>query len=132
MRERAGQILKAACYVLAALLLYQLVQVGRRLNPLAKVVIPALPRLDADTNTAAGAPASGPARPATNAAVRAGSETGAPGLLALTNRPRAELGTNSIASKKPKDRGADSSLGDSAKVNTTNSVGPLTPILRLF
>ena len=106
MRERAGQILKAATLVLAALLLYQLVQVGLRVNPLSKVAIPALPRLDSDTNAAAGAPASGPARGSTNSA-----------------------GTNFLGAKSKKEKGTNLVSADLAKAGATNKGGPLTPAL---
>ena len=77
MRERLGLILKLACYVLAALLLYQIVQTGRRLNPLARVKIPALPALDSETNSlTAGAPG-------TNSLARSG--TNSPGTNSLSN-----------------------------------------------
>ncbi len=54
MRERTEQILKIACFALAALLLYQLVRAVIRSNPLANVSIPELPSLAANTNAPAG------------------------------------------------------------------------------
>ena len=66
MRERMGLILKIACYVLAALLLYELRWTVPRLNSLSRVKIPALPVLDSETNSLAGAPISGTARTGTN------------------------------------------------------------------
>ena len=105
MRERLGQILKLVCFALAAVLLYQLVQTARRVNPLSKVVIPALPRLASDTNApATGAPASGPARGGTN--------------VAGTNAPVKavkEMGSNRVAS--------------AVENPGTNSAKPLTPAL---
>ena len=102
MRERMGQILKLLCFALAAVLLYQLVQTARRVNPLAGVNIPALPRLASDTNApatnapAAGALASGPARgtnmAGTNvAAVKQPKEGGSNAVAVVLEKP----GTNS-------------------------------------
>lgn len=51
MRKHAEPILKYVCLILAALVLYQLVGLGRRVNPLRGVTVPALPTLTADTNS---------------------------------------------------------------------------------
>jgi hypothetical protein len=103
VRERMGQILKLVCFALAAVLLYQLVQTARRVNPLSKVVIPALPRLASDTNAlATGAPASSPARsstnvPGTNAPVKAVKEMGSNLVAGVGEKP----GTNSAKPLTP-------------------------------
>lgn len=55
MRNRAEQILRIACLVLAALLLYQLAGVCLRINPLRGVIVPALPSLTVGTNSPADA-----------------------------------------------------------------------------
>ena len=115
MRERAGQILKAVCYVLAALLLYQLVQVARRVNPLSHVTIPDLPKLASDTN----APDGG--KGMTNAA-QVSTAKG-------TNAPGKSSGTNSSAAKSKNEKGTNLVSGDLVKLDATNSVGPLTPAL---
>lgn len=52
MRERPEQILKFVCWALAALLLFQFVRIVFEANPLAHVVIPALPSLPEDTSAA--------------------------------------------------------------------------------
>ena len=54
MLERSKWILKIVCLLLAAVLLYQLVQVGIRLNPLSQVKIPELPSLPPETNNQPG------------------------------------------------------------------------------
>jgi hypothetical protein len=60
MLERSKLILKLACYVLAAVLVYQLIQVGIRLNPLGHVTVPELPSLPPET---VNQPGPGPAIP---------------------------------------------------------------------
>ena len=54
MRERAEQILRIACLVLAAVVVYQLAGIARRLNPFHGVSVPALPALAAATNSPPG------------------------------------------------------------------------------
>jgi hypothetical protein len=54
MRERVEPILKIACLILAALLLYEFAGIFLRINPLRGVVVPALPALAASTNNPAG------------------------------------------------------------------------------
>jgi len=54
MREPAEKALKIACWVLAALLLYQLGQALVRTHPFAQVSIPAMPAWSPATNAAAG------------------------------------------------------------------------------
>ena len=106
MRERTGQILKIACYALAALLLSQLVRTALRINPLARVTIPALPRLASDTN--APAPEGGK----------------------MTNSVATQSkGTNSPVAKTPKERGTNLVADVAGKLGATNSAGPLTPAL---
>ena len=117
MHERAGQILKAVCLVLAAVLLYQLVQVALRVNPLAHVTIPALPKLASDTN----APSTDGGKGMTNSA-QVSTAKG-------TNTPNSESGTNSITAKSKKEKGTNLVSSDLAKLDATNSVGPLTPAL---
>lgn len=105
MRERTGQFLKFACYALAALLIYQLVQTALRVNPLRRVVIPALPTLASDTNApVVGAPVSGPASGSTSSA-----------------------GTNSPAKKTAKEAGTNLAASVAGKSGSSNSAGPLTP-----
>lgn len=87
MRERLGLILKLACYVLAALLFYQLVKTATRLNPLSRVTIPALPTLASDTN----APA---AVASTNVTARASTNTSGTNVMVV--KVAKESGTNGV------------------------------------
>ncbi len=114
MRERTGEILKIACYVFAALLLYQLVQAARHINPLARVEIPALPTLASDTN----APATGGKGTNSGSAMSKGTNT-SPNVS----------GTNSGAVKTMKEAGTNFAVGVSTNLTATNIVGPLTPAL---
>ena len=105
MRERIGQMLKIACIALAALLLYQLVRTAFRINPLARVTIPALPTLALDTNVpATGVPTAGPVR-------------------STTNSP----GTNSPVMKAAKVTVTNFVAGVSSKSGTTNADGSVSP-----
>ena len=114
VRERTGQILKIACLVLAALLVYQLVRTALRINPLAHVAIPALPSLASDTN----APATG-GKPTNSVSAMA------KGTNALPNVP----GTNSAVAKMPKEKGTNFVAGVSTNLSATSVSGPLTPAL---
>jgi hypothetical protein len=112
MLECSKLILKIACYVLAAVLVYQLVQVGIRLNPLAHVTVPELPSLPPET---VNQPGPGPAIPmmppvaggkGSNSPVPSVGTNAAPSALATgTNAapPKAltQIETNSIMSPKP-------------------------------
>jgi len=98
-----GLILKLACYVLAALLFYQLVQTAFRINPLARVKIPALPTLDSETNSPAGAPSTASGR--TNATSAA---------------------TNAMVTKTPKDSGTNLATAVAGKSPATNTVATVT------
>ncbi len=88
MRDRIEPILKIVCLALAAFLVYRLVSVAIRSNPLARMTIPAVPTLSPDTN----APAAGKA---TNAA--APREPAKQGTNVST-QSIAKAGTNAIAS----------------------------------
>jgi hypothetical protein len=85
MLERSKWILKIACLALAALLLYQLVQIGIRLNPLAHVAVPELPSLPPEP---AGQPAPAPLVSATPPISRG----------AGSNNPMPSIGSNSSPS----------------------------------
>ena len=56
LRERAEPALRILCYILAALVVYELASMAARLNPFRGVVVPELPTLTAATNN----PPSGP------------------------------------------------------------------------
>lgn len=98
MLERLEPILKGVCVALAALLLFQVVRLVARSNPLAHLNIPALPTLPPDTN----APAGGPG---TNALAAPGSGK------AGTNVVHSGLKTNGVTTNAP-------ALSKSAKTET--------------
>ena len=92
MLERSKWILKIACLMLAAVLLYQLVQIGIRLNPLTHVTVPDLPSLPAETASQPGPAAVFTAMPP----VLAGKGSNSPVPSVGTNAPTSAVanGTN--------------------------------------
>jgi hypothetical protein len=118
MRERLGQILKIACFVLAALVLYQLASIVLRVNPLRKVAIPALPALAASTNT-----------PAPSSGKGTNDSRGGSGTNLVAAKVAEETGTNLAAAKAQKQQGTNLVSGDLARASATNSLKPLTPAL---
>jgi hypothetical protein len=112
MLERSKWILKIVCLALAAVLLYQLIQVGIRLNPLAHVTVPELPSLPPE---AANQPGSTPVIPGmppvpgvkgSNSSVPSVGTNAVPSALATgTNaaspKALARSETNSAAPPKP-------------------------------
>lgn len=66
MRDRAEQILKVVCAVLGLFLAIHLAKLAIHLDPLARVTIPDLPSLPADTNTVVTVTNRPPAKPDTN------------------------------------------------------------------
>jgi hypothetical protein len=112
MRDRAGQILKLACLVLAVILAVQLAQFARRMKPLSGVVVPALPALAADTNSS----------PATvKGTNKPGGSTGT-NVLAIksTNNP----GSNSVAAAQVPKTATNSATGETNAANSTNAAAP--------
>ena len=102
MFDRAGQLLKMACLLLAALLVYELAQVVLRVNPLSGVVIPELPALAAAK---------------TNAPASLARDTNSMKALAKgTNKPGDVGGTNLVAAQTT--NGAQTNVA-------TATVGPL-------
>ena len=113
MRERAGQILRITCLILAALVLCQLVGMVIRWNPFRGVTVPVLPALAASTNAAGGAHG-------TNLAVaivvknnRAPGLQGTNTVLSVTN-----AGTNLTLQKLP----AGTNAGVQVEAVKTNAV----------
>jgi len=99
MREHAEKILKMVCWVLVALLLFQLARALVRNHPFARVTIPAVPTLTPATNAA---PAAGPnglmpvpvaASPGTN---HSPLGTNQPGLHLGSNAPGTNLASGRI------------------------------------
>ncbi len=99
MRERALLILKIACGVLAALLLFQVARLVLRANPLRGVGIPELPTLPASLE-------------ATNA--MKGSNI-VPGKVAGTNA------TNVVSHQQAAEKGTNVATAPAAGTNATNS-----------
>ena len=117
MREQVGPILKALCLVLAALLLYQIVQVARRANPLSHVAIPALPRLASDTNDLALATNSIAAKSSSNVAAQIGAGTNAVAAKTPTNA----AGTN-VAATKSRKAGSTNAVASEAAVSVATNL----------
>jgi hypothetical protein len=107
VRDRAGQILRILCLVLAGLMVYRIAQVVLRVNPLARVTIPELPKLASDTNAPATAATRTNAVTGTN--LIGGKMTGAilPGI--------GKTGTNVVSM--------------ATNLTSTNVAGPLIPTL---
>jgi hypothetical protein len=99
MLERSEPVLKVICVALAALLLFQVVRLVVRSDPLAHLNIPALPTLPPDTNAPAGGAgtnslaASGSGKAGTNAAHPGAQIAGAP-TNSLSGYEPGRLGTN--------------------------------------
>src|ERR1035441_6765232 len=72
MLERLTPVLKVLCAALAALVLFQVVRLVVRSDPLAHLNIPALPTLPPDTNAPAGPGTNSPAVPGS---AKAGTNT---------------------------------------------------------
>jgi hypothetical protein len=125
MLERSERVLKAICAALAALLLFQVVRLVVRSDPLAHLNIPALPTLPPDTNAPAGGAgtnsllASGSAKAGTNTAHLGAQVAGAP-----TNSPSGhdsgKIGTNEPHSV-PVQQGTNPLLPIAATKTGTNS-----------
>jgi hypothetical protein len=123
LRERAEPILKIVCFLLAALVIFQLAGIVVRWNPFRGVVVPALPTLTANTNS----PAVG-AR-ATNLAVAAGKGTNGAPLSPGTNLVAAGANSNSMLQNMPANTGSNSALQVMAlKTNANAESNGFTPL----
>ena len=129
MLERSEPVLKALCVALAALLLFQVVRLVVRSNPLAHLNIPALPTLPPDTNALAGGMATNSlAAPGSG---KAGTNMAPPGAQiagAATNSPSGREpempGTNAPHSAAaPKGTNPPPPLA-ATKINTNSTTGP--------
>ncbi len=140
MLERLEPVLKVISAVLAALLLYQLGRLIAHRDPLARLTIPALPTLTADTNAPAAASATNAAaapalaKPATNAlqsGTRAtGKGTNAPATHPLpgeatniTHRESAKAVTDPLASHQA-GKVVTNSTPETGSVNTQTNLAP--------
>ncbi len=110
MRNWLEQLLKIACLVLAALLIYRLALTAVHLNPLAHVRVPDLPVLTPETNAlttvkGTNAPVPGQlAKSGTNASVRGAERTNTAARVAGTNTVPAA--TNATVSRNSGTNGA--------------------------
>jgi len=109
MLDRIGQFLRVVCLVLAVLLVGELVAIAFRVNPLAHVVIPALPTLGSDTNAPPTAPG--------------GTNSPAP-LAKGTNAIKTGVGTNQLTTAGGKTNAT--AKGPSTKAVTNQLAGSLT------
>jgi hypothetical protein len=87
MLERLTPVLKVICAALAALVLFQVVRLVVRSDPLAHLNIPALPTLPPDTNAPAGPGTNSPAAPGSAKAGTNTTQHGAQIAGAATNSP---------------------------------------------
>jgi len=116
-----GLILKLACYVLAVVLICELWFMVARFNPLRRVAIPALPTLDSETNSLAGATGTGPGKTGTNSpATGTPSTASARTNSAGTNSPA----TNAVVVKKSKEAGTNLVVAAVGKSEGTNFTVP--------
>jgi len=117
MRERAPQILKIICLGLAAWLAWELVKIGRDVNPLGQASIPEVPTLPVDTNAppaVANRPSPVPGANVPAAAIGTNNPVVA-GDTNATPRKRVRAGgTNELANV------SDSELANSAVAANTN------------
>ena len=125
MLERLEPALKVLCAILAALLLYQLGRLVAHRDPLARLTIPALPTLAAETNApTAGNVTNSPAAPAlaksgTNK-LQSSAQAAGKGTNALGTRGSVGEGTN-IAHRESAKAGTNSAALQQAGKTSTNS-----------
>jgi hypothetical protein len=125
LRERANQIMAAACLILAIVLLCEFTGMVIRLNPFRGVTVPELPVLAAVTNSPAEGPGIGNA---TNLLAGAlGRGTNKPAHLASTNAGLAQSGsktnapTNSVILAKSGEKSTTSIAQAEAPITGTNA-----------
>jgi hypothetical protein len=117
MRERAEPALKITCLILAAFVVYQLVGVLMRFNPLHGVIVPALPSLTASTNTpASGGHGTNPATAASAGAKGTNSAQSSAGSASATIS-----GTNSMLTPAPTGSATDSGSHERLAKADTNT-----------
>jgi hypothetical protein len=125
MRERAPQILKIICLCLAAWLAWELVKIGRDVNPLGQASIPDVPTLPADTNAppaVANRPSPLPGTNVMAAAIGAHSPVVAGDTNATPRKRVRASGTNGLANAAdsgPATSGSATNLAASTNVATS-------------
>ena len=112
MRDRAGQFLKAGCYVLAALLIVQVARAILQGNPLAHVSIPAVPSLSAENH------ASSAAKATNSSAARKPSKN----ETRVHAEAQARTGTNQDSTSTPGKAGTNASVAAESPGHGTNVV----------
>lgn len=129
MLERLEPVLKAVCLALAALVLFQVVRLVVRSDPLAHLNIPALPTLPPDTNAPAGG--TGTNSLAAPGSGKAGTNTAHPGVRIVgvaTNttdgRESGKTGTNLPQSVSARKETNSPSPAVAADIDTNSSPGP--------
>jgi len=129
MLERSEPILKAFCLALAALVLFQVVRLVVRSDPLVHLNIPALPTLPPDTNAPAGG--TGTNSLTTPGAAKAGTNTAHPGVQiagAATNAPAGresgKTGTNAPYSRSAQRGTNPPSPTAAAKIDMNSTTDP--------
>ncbi|MDB6110099.1 MAG: hypothetical protein JWR69_1849 [Pedosphaera sp.] len=115
MRERSEQVLRIACLVLGAFLLYQIAMLGVRKNPLENLSIPTLPSLPVEI----AAQTSGKGTNSLPQADSASKGTNAGALPESVNKT-----TNSIATQTPAQKETNSVPAQDLTKQETNSVPP--------
>ena len=126
MLDRSEPILKGICVALAGLLLFQIVRLVLRSDPLAHLNIPALPTLPPETNAPAGGTgtnalvASGSGKAGTNAAHPGAQVAGAP-TNSPSGRESGTAGTNDLHSVSAQ-KGTNSLLPIATTKTVTNSI----------
>jgi hypothetical protein len=121
MRDRAALILKVICICLAGWLAWGLVQAGRDANPLARVTIPDVPTLPADTNAPPPVANKPPAKPGTNA-IAAGTNA----IMGGTNSNGAAVAadTNAVPHKKVRSANTNATAITATSVSTNIAASP--------
>jgi hypothetical protein len=112
MLERLEPILKGLCVALAALLVFQVVRLAARSNPLAHLSIPALPTLPPDTN----APAAGAG---TNPLVGPGTAKAGTNLVLSSSKTNSSVTNVSASVKSAK---ADTNAAPAASAQRTTNL----------
>ncbi|MGH7979047.1 MAG: hypothetical protein ACREE6_06695, partial [Limisphaerales bacterium] len=126
MRERPEQILKFVCLGLGLLLFIQFIRIIWTANPLAHVVVPALPSLSDESPSAGSKTNALPAmNPRNNAAKNGKSENAGTNVTASTTNIAARTGPGTNADNRPTARVALSGAARAANGRpVANSGGP--------
>lgn len=127
MRKHADKVLRIACIALGALLIFQVVRIAARSNPLAKVSIPDVPTLAKGTNTVSpAAKTNSPASKVGTNVVAASVSSKGTNAVTATNQVVVPAGTNGVVKTGEivvaKPRPTSSSSPETAVVSPTNTI----------